>query len=50
MIDDDDTIPAAVVWGLLGPVFDWSDEQRAAAEPKPESNIVSFADYKQRLH
>jgi hypothetical protein len=49
MKDDDDTIPAAVVWGLLGPVFDWSDEQRAAAEPAP-TNVVNFADYKQRLH
>jgi hypothetical protein len=48
--DDDDKIPPAVVFGILGPVFDWSDEQRAAAEPAPESNIIYFANYKQRLN
>jgi hypothetical protein len=45
-MDDDDKTPAAVVWGLLGPVFDWPDEQRAAAEPEPPSNVVYLADYR----
>ena len=44
MDDDDDKIPAPVVWGILGPVFDWTPEQRAAAEP--ESNIIVLADYR----
>jgi hypothetical protein len=48
-MDDDEKIPAPVVWGILGPVFDWSDEQRAAAEPEPETNVINFADYK-KLH
>jgi hypothetical protein len=47
--DDDEKIPPAVVFGILGPVFDWTDEQRRAAEPQPESNIIDFAAYK-RLH
>jgi hypothetical protein len=47
---DDDTTHPAIVFGLLGPVFDWTDEQRAAAEPAPESNVISLADYKQRLN
>jgi hypothetical protein len=48
-MDDDEKIPAPIIWGILGPVFDWTDEQRAAAEPQPESNIIDFAAYK-RLH
>jgi hypothetical protein len=46
MNDDDDKTHPAIVFGLLGPIYDWSDEQRAAAEPQPESNIVYFTDYK----
>jgi hypothetical protein len=47
-MDDDEKIPAPVVWGILGPVFDWTQEQRAA-EPQPESNVIFLADYK-KLH
>jgi hypothetical protein len=47
-MEDDEKIPAPVVWGILGPVFDWTDEQRTAAEPKPESNVIFLADYKKR--
>jgi hypothetical protein len=32
--------------GLLSPVLDWTPEQRAAAEPEPESNVIYLADYK----
>jgi hypothetical protein len=48
-MDDDDQVPAAIVFGILGPVFDWTEEQRAAAEPAPETNVINFADYK-KLH
>jgi hypothetical protein len=52
MTDDDEKVPAPVIWGILGPIYDWSDAQRAAAQPQPqpESNVINFADYKQRLH
>jgi hypothetical protein len=46
MNDDDEKIPAPVVWGILSPILDWTPEQRAAAEPKPESNVIYLADYK----
>jgi hypothetical protein len=48
-MNDDKPVPP-VVWGLLGPVFDWTEEQRAAAEPEPPSNIIYLADYRPRLH
>jgi hypothetical protein len=48
--EDDGKTHPAIVFGLLGPVFDWTDEQRAAAEPQPESNVIDFAAYKQRLN
>lgn len=44
--DDEKRKQAPVVWGILGPVFDWTPEQRAAAEPEPESNIIVLADYR----
>jgi hypothetical protein len=47
---DADKPDTPVAWGLLGPVFDWTEEQRAAAEPEPESNIIYLADYKPKLH
>jgi hypothetical protein len=50
MTDDDEKVPAPVVWGILGPIYDWTPEQRAAAEPAPEPNVINFADYKQRLN
>jgi hypothetical protein len=50
MNDDDEKIPAPVACGILSSVLDWTDEQRAAAEPKPPSNIIYLADYKQRKH
>ena len=46
MDDTDNKTPAPVVWGILGPVFDWTEEQRAAAEPEPPSNVVVLADYR----
>ena len=46
MRDDDEKFPAAVLCGILSPVFDWTPEQRAAAEPEPESNVIYLADYK----
>jgi hypothetical protein len=49
MDSNDDKTHPAIVFGLLGPVYDWTPEQRAAAEPQPETNIINFADYK-RLH
>jgi hypothetical protein len=42
----DENEKPAPVWGILGPVFDWTDEQRAAAEPQPESNVIYLADYR----
>jgi hypothetical protein len=48
-MEDDEKIPAPVIWGILGPVFDWTEEQRAAAEPAPESNIIYLKNY-QRTH
>jgi hypothetical protein len=47
--DDNEKVPPPVIWGLLGPIYDWSDEQRAAADPQPESNIIYLKNY-QRLH
>ena len=38
--DDDEKFPAAVLCGILNPVFDWTPEQRAATEPEPESNVI----------
>jgi hypothetical protein len=44
--DDDEKFPAPALRGILSPVFDWTPEQRAAAEPEPESNVIYLADYK----
>ena len=46
---DDDKTPAPLACGILSPIFDWTEEQRAAYEPEPESNIIYLADYKQKI-
>jgi hypothetical protein len=44
-MDNDKPVPA-VVWGILNPALDWTDEQRAAAEPEPPSNVIYLDDYR----
>jgi|RhiMetdeSRZDD1v2_1073273.scaffolds.fasta_scaffold1175908_4 hypothetical protein len=34
--------------GLLSPDLDWTPEQRAAVQPKPESNVIVLDDYRPR--
>ena len=44
-MDNDDDIPAPV--GILGPIFDWTAEQQAAAErAEVPDNVIYLADYK----
>jgi hypothetical protein len=48
-MDDDKPVPPAAL-GILSAVFDWTEEQRAAAEPEPPSNIIVLADYRKKLN
>jgi hypothetical protein len=40
--DDDEKIPAPVVWGLLTLAL----EKLPEGEPEPESNVIYLADYR----